>query len=345
MVRKTLLSISSFLITSISIACTCAYTEEFNLVDYDSYDYIFEVKVESKYEFKKDTVKSDIPKPPSLYENGLLNGYNISIIEVFKGDLERSEKVMGFPGGSSCSWIPKLGFTYIFYANSLNGVEACNRKLIEKYDKENYQNEKSILQFLKTKPSEVKIESNENILIEGKHVNGERDGVWKIYSITEKNKLKFKLTYKNGDLFAIEKGAGYYQEKKWDSISYAYFFEQRKKCGLDNNPTLNELEAEYFNKIFSERRGEFDFTDKKAAFFRGSTGTTKSDKSNYFDSVKSSNSEDVHEWQAGGTQLLILTEKEKELSGGYDVILVSWSKLLVKGKFRDRLVRKLKRNP
>ncbi|MEX1191560.1 MAG: hypothetical protein WEA99_06265 [Brumimicrobium sp.] len=114
-----------------------------------------------------------------------------------------------------------------------------------------------------------------------------------------------------------------------------------EKCGIDDHSTLNEFEAEYFNEVFLDRRGDFDFTDKKVAYFAGSSGFTKSDKSNYFNTVKSSNSEDIHEWQASGTQLLLLTEKEKEFSGGYDVILVSWSKLLMNQKQRKKLIRKL----
>ena len=50
----------------------------------------------------------------------------------------------------------------------------------------------------------------------------------------------------------------------------------------------------------------------------------------------------MHTWQANGTQLLILTDEEKNLSGGYDVILVSWSKLQKQGKGRMKLVKRLK---
>lgn len=39
-----------------------------------------------------------------------------------------------------------------------------------------------------------------------------------------------------------------------------------KKCGLDNNPTLNEFEAKYFNEVFFERRGEFDLQIRKLCF-------------------------------------------------------------------------------
>jgi hypothetical protein len=184
------------------------------------------VKIESKYEFKKDSAKSDIPKPPSPYEFGLLNGYNISMIEVFKGELKLSKKIMGFPNGSSCSWTPEIGGTYIFYANSLNDVEACNRKLIKKYDRESYLNEKSILRSLKTKAEEVRIKLKGKTLIKGKYVRGKRDGAWKIYSTKGQNNVAFILNYTDGQLRSVEKGDGYSEENEWLDISYRYYLEQ-----------------------------------------------------------------------------------------------------------------------
>ncbi|NMM48902.1 hypothetical protein [Marinigracilibium pacificum] len=116
------------------------------------------------------------------------------------------------------------------------------------------------------------------------------------------------------------------------------------KCGLEDNAHLNSYEAKYFNEVFKDRKGEFDFSRKVIAFFTGSSGTTMSVKSNYFKSLKNSNNsdKDVHAWQAHGTQLLILSSEEKNLSGGYDAILVSRSKLLKQGKSRTKLVKRLK---
>ncbi|OFY90553.1 MAG: hypothetical protein A3K10_10245 [Bacteroidetes bacterium RIFCSPLOWO2_12_FULL_31_6] len=118
------------------------------------------------------------------------------------------------------------------------------------------------------------------------------------------------------------------------------------KCGLDNLSSLNDFEVLYFNEVFQNRKGDFDFNGKTVAYYTGSSGTTISKKSYYFNGLKNGNNgdKDIHLWQAGGTQLLILNEKEKKLSGGYDVILVSWSKLLKNGKSRKRLVKRLKNN-
>lgn len=117
-----------------------------------------------------------------------------------------------------------------------------------------------------------------------------------------------------------------------------------EKCGTDDNAHVNSYEAKYFNEVFKNKKGEFDFSGKVVAFYTGSSGTTISVKSNYFKGLENSNNrdKDVHTWQANGTQLLILTDKEKNLSGGYDVILVSWSKLLKQGRSRMKLVKRLK---
>lgn len=118
-----------------------------------------------------------------------------------------------------------------------------------------------------------------------------------------------------------------------------------EKCGLNDSATLNQYEAKYFNAVFKDRKADFDFTGKIIAYYTGSSGTTKSKKSNYFRHLKyANNGEDktIHDWQAGGTQLLILTEEEKAISGGYDVILVFWSKILKQDKSRARLIKRLK---
>lgn len=117
-----------------------------------------------------------------------------------------------------------------------------------------------------------------------------------------------------------------------------------QNCGLDDNPILNDYEAAYFNDVFKSSKGDFDFRGKMVGFYKGPSGNTRSTKSDYFSGLDGGNGAENnrHLWQAGGTQLLMLTDEEKELSGGYDVILVSWSKLRKEGKSRMKLVRRLK---
>jgi len=119
------------------------------------------------------------------------------------------------------------------------------------------------------------------------------------------------------------------------------------ECGLDDLSTLNKFEAAYFNEVFDKRTQKFDFDGKVVAYFTGSSGKTIGSKSGYFNNVRNGESgvEDVHIWQAESTQILILSESEKALSGGYDVIIVYWSMISVDGKRKAKLIKKLKKYP
>ncbi|MCI5058422.1 MAG: hypothetical protein MRY83_20085 [Flavobacteriales bacterium] len=120
--------------------------------------------------------------------------------------------------------------------------------------------------------------------------------------------------------------------------------DQVSKCGLNDEAHLNSFEVMYFNQVFDSKRKDFSFENKKIGYFTGSSGTTKSSKLEYFAALKTGNNgdRDLHTWQAKGTQLLVLDHQEKELSGGYDAILVSWSKFSKEGKSRMKLVKDLK---
>lgn len=112
-----------------------------------------------------------------------------------------------------------------------------------------------------------------------------------------------------------------------------------EKCGLDDKDLLNEFEGKYFNEVFADRKGSFDFSGKRVAFLRGSSGRVSSNKLNFFKTVKTQNPNDVknvHTWNANGTQLIILTEEERVLCGGFDVILISWSKM---ANPRDKIIK------
>lgn len=91
---------------------------------------------------------------------------------------------------------------------------------------------------------------------------------------------------------------------------------------MDSDPLLNNCESEYFNAVFKDSRGDFDFTGKKVGFITGSNGRTLSDKKKYFNSVRRMNS------PAGEASLYIFDAALKEESGGYDVAIVSWCMVL-----------------
>jgi hypothetical protein len=97
--------------------------------------------------------------------------------------------------------------------------------------------------------------------------------------------------------------------------------------GIDDNPNLNEDETKLLNSLLDEKRDDFDFKDKKVAFLTGSSGRTIMAKSDYF---KNS----VIPWIDDGSRpqisMIKLTKEEKEKSGGYDVLVLSWVKALTR---------------
>ena len=60
MLRKFLFVITTCFIATASFACTCMeHIESFNLVDYENYDNIFEVKIESSFSPDIEDSESD----------------------------------------------------------------------------------------------------------------------------------------------------------------------------------------------------------------------------------------------------------------------------------------------
>jgi hypothetical protein len=112
-------------------------------------------------------------------------------------------------------------------------------------------------------------------------------------------------------------------------------------CGIDSLTTLNRYEIQYFNQSLEKQRmrSNFDFEDKKVGFAYGNFGKGLISRKEYFTRWgKDYFKNDSHVVN----QLIILTEMEKEQSGGFDAIIVSWSKILVSGKNKDRLIKKIK---
>jgi hypothetical protein len=96
--------------------------------------------------------------------------------------------------------------------------------------------------------------------------------------------------------------------------------------GLDDSPYLNSAESAMLNSLLEESRGDFDFSGKKVVFTTGSSGKTIISKSNFFKS-------NVVPWVENGDSpsimMEIFTPEEKEMTGGYDVIVMVWVKVLV----------------
>jgi len=111
------------------------------------------------------------------------------------------------------------------------------------------------------------------------------------------------------------------------------------ELGLNDNPILTELESRYFKAEFKEREANYEFDNVKIGFFYGNNGARVQTKKEYFDLVKNR----LGNCSSASNDLVIeLTNEEKEESGGYDLIIVSWSKIIPTEKGKKRMIKELK---
>ena len=108
--------------------------------------------------------------------------------------------------------------------------------------------------------------------------------------------------------------------------------------GLDDDPSLNSMEARYFNIQVQHYRGEFDFRGKKVGFFLENNGKRMLNKKEYFDNWAR---EHLRSKDFGRNQLFILSAKEKEQSKGFDALIVSWSEKGISEERKQQLIKKL----
>lgn len=123
--------------------------------------------------------------------------------------------------------------------------------------------------------------------------------------------------------------------------TYSKIFGQSiDSLGFDNNPFINASESKYLNMSLLQQNTEFDFTNKKVAFFIGSSNYQLRKKQEYFLEVK----ECIKNKTRMADQFLVLNAEQKKESGGYDVFIISWSKILVHESYIDKMIKKLKKN-
>jgi hypothetical protein len=111
------------------------------------------------------------------------------------------------------------------------------------------------------------------------------------------------------------------------------------QLGLDDNPILTKSESDYFNTAFKYRKVNYNFNNLKLGFFYGNNGSRSQTKKQYFDLVKNR----LGNCYSASYDLVIeLTNEEKTESGGYDLIIVSWSKIIPTHKSKARMIKELK---
>jgi hypothetical protein len=123
------------------------------------------------------------------------------------------------------------------------------------------------------------------------------------------------------------------------TISFTVSGQNIDSLGANKNNILNGDESTYLNDAFMKKRGDFNFKEKKVGFFIGSSNYRLWNKQNYFEDVKGR----LRDKTTMQHQLLILNENERIKSGGYDALVIAWSKILVTDNQKDKLIKKINR--
>lgn len=108
---------------------------------------------------------------------------------------------------------------------------------------------------------------------------------------------------------------------------------QLDKMGIEDSLLLNEYESDYFNVVYKDSLNRFDFSGKKVGFIYSGA---KSSKKEYFDLEKK---RFKHGETPNSGMLYIFDEAQKEESGGYDAVIVYWSKV---NYSKEQVVKKIK---
>lgn len=108
-------------------------------------------------------------------------------------------------------------------------------------------------------------------------------------------------------------------------------------CGVNNSSKLNQYEVKYFSTAIDSTQlfNGFTFNDKNVLFLDGNYGATIKSKSEFFEQFGKPWFEKKDFPQL---QLIVLTDEEKAELSNYDAIVVSWSKIPLSEKNRDKFL-------
>ncbi|MDO7138951.1 hypothetical protein [Algibacter lectus] len=110
------------------------------------------------------------------------------------------------------------------------------------------------------------------------------------------------------------------------------------ECGIDNSPKLTQTESEFLTEYMNDKQlKNYDLTDKKVIFITGNSAQQFGTKTEYFDQIKESNKNE----NKIATWIVELNENERKISGGYDVIITYWVKILTK-KRKNKIINEIK---
>ncbi len=94
--------------------------------------------------------------------------------------------------------------------------------------------------------------------------------------------------------------------------------------GSNSSDTLTVDEIEYFDSMIKNKPVNFKLSNKRVAFVTGNSGSVILKKSQYFNKIVKPRFQHSKTVKAS---IVILDSTEKRISGGYDVIILSWVKL------------------
>lgn len=120
-------------------------------------------------------------------------------------------------------------------------------------------------------------------------------------------------------------------------LSCASTAQEPDSIGVNNSAKLNLHESQLLESLLKNSGIEYDLTLKKAAFIASSSASQFETKSHFFQ-------HSILPWTLKGDSpsisMVTLTEDEKQLSGGYDVLVLGWVVILTKGR-RKQIVKEL----
>ncbi len=110
-----------------------------------------------------------------------------------------------------------------------------------------------------------------------------------------------------------------------------------ESCGLNDDPILNNSEADFLNTYLKGRRDGQDFHGIKVAFITGGSGNKNISKTEYFRELKTRNEQSAQETDFAFS----LTEAEKLWSGGYDAVVAFKVLIPIEVRKRSKVVKSL----
>lgn len=112
--------------------------------------------------------------------------------------------------------------------------------------------------------------------------------------------------------------------------------------GIENNNILNFSEIDYLNGTLKSQLGGFNFKGKKIVFAQGHNASELLTKQEYFTkvAVPCAEQEGCHL----ASCIVVLNPKEKKISGGFDAIVIAWSKVCLTNKRKKKILMQLGKN-